>query len=478
MEPTDIDEGEEPADHRRASTVKDTRGWAWVAFGTVAFSAVSIRRWADLKAGASDLGIFDQALWLMSRGRAPFVTTIGIDVFADHVSPILAVFIPLYRLAATPLWLLVAQSACLALTVVPARRLAERFGVGRGWAALLVLANPFVWSGAIYDVHPVVFATPAVAWLLLAAQRDDRRAATVASVLVAACRADTVVVLAGAALLTGARTRRRLLWLIPIPLIASQVVPHLLGTWQTFDRYYGRLGDSPLDALTHPWRAALLVPTAAFQLLTWLLPAGFLPLRRPRWTLALAIGGLPLLLSSWPGVAEPWWHHGAVMVPFVVGGALAALSPTPLPQPGDPPTSSGPAPIGTLNRVRVVAGTCLALATISPLAPWAEPRVRVPDVLRPAPPAVARAIDEVGPDEVVSTSNDVAARLAQRSGVYLYPCPFRDAPGERRCSHPNLFRRADSVDVVVLPGTPDLSWLPGRWQVHRHDGITVARRVR
>lgn len=450
----------------------DRWAWGWAAVASSMFLAVAVRRWAALKAGASDLGIFDQAIWQMSRGHAPFVTTIGIDVFADHVSAVLLLFVPLYRLAATPLWLLVAQSVCLGIAVVPARRLADEFGVGRGWATLFVLANPFIWSAAIYDVHPVVFATPAVAWLLLAVRRDDRRAATIAGIIIALCRADTVVLLAGAAILAEKGTRRRLLWLIPIPLVAAQVVPHLLGTWQTFERYYGKLGDSPFDALTHPWRLGLLVPTAALQLASWLLPVGFLPLRRPRWVAALSVGGLPLLLSSWPGIAEPWWHHGAVMVPFVLGGALAALSPLDGAPAVETRRRSG------VDRVRIAVGTASALVLVGPLAPWAPPRVRVPDVLRPAPPAVARAIAEVDPHESVSTSNDAAARLAHREDVFIFPCPFPDAPGSRTCSHPNLYRRADRVDVVVLPGDVDLTWLPGRWDIRRIDGVTIARRAR
>lgn len=304
----------------------DTPGPVIAAGASLVFFLVAIRRATALHAGASDLGIFDQAVWLMSRGRAPFVTTIGIDVFADHVSPVLLAFVPLYRIVATPWWLLAAQAACLGLTVVPARHLADSWGVPRRWATLLVLSNPFVWSAAVYDLHPVVFATPAVAWLLLAVRRDDRRAATVAGVLIMLCRADTSVVLAGAALLARGPTRRRLLWMVPIPLVVAQVVPHVLGTWQTFERYYGRLGSSPADALAHPWRIVLLVPTAAIQLASWLLPVGFLPLRRPRWVLALGVAGLPLLLSSWPGISQPWWHHGVALVPFVVAGTLAALS--------------------------------------------------------------------------------------------------------------------------------------------------------
>lgn len=448
----------------------DTRGPVIAAGASLVFFLVAIRRAAALHAGASDLGIFDQAVWLMSRGRAPFVTTIGIDVFADHVSPVLLAFVPLYRIVATPWWLLAAQAACLGLTVVPARHLADSWGVPRRWATLLVLSNPFVWSAAVYDIHPVVFATPAVAWLLLAVRRDDRRAATVAGVLIMLCRADTSVVLAGAALLARGPTRRRLLWMVPIPLVVAQVVPHVLGTWQTFERYYGRLGSSPADALAHPWRIVLLVPTATIQLASWLLPVGFLPLRRPRWVLALGVAGLPLLLSSWPGISQPWWHHGVVLVPFVVAGTLAALS--------TEHRSDGPAPARGSDRARVAVGAVAALACLSPFAPWAPPRVRMTEILTSAPPAIRRAVDAIGPSESVSTSNEIAAALAHRDHVYIYPCPFPEAPGTRRCTHPDLYSDADRVDVVVLPGRVDLGGLSGHWRVHRAEGFTIARRTR
>ena len=132
----------------------------------------------------ADLGIFDQAAWLLAHGHAPYVTSIGLNVFADHVSPVVLLFAPLYWLAATPVWWLAAQAACLGLTIVPMRRLAADLGAPP-WAATaaIVLSAPLL-SAAVYDVHPVVFATPAVAWALLAGRRDDVRAATIAGIIV------------------------------------------------------------------------------------------------------------------------------------------------------------------------------------------------------------------------------------------------------------------------------------------------------
>jgi len=207
------------------------RAALWFALvGTLCWFVPGWLRWHNLRSGASDLGIFDQAVWLMAHGRAPFVTTIGINVFADHVSPVLLLFVPLYRLAATPIWLLGVQALCLGLTVIPMRALADELHAPRWIATLAILGSATLLSAATYDVHPVVFAVPAVAWALLAAHRGDVRMATIAGVTVALCRADAVTALVGIAILAPPAVRRRLLWLVPVPFAASIVVPRVLGT--------------------------------------------------------------------------------------------------------------------------------------------------------------------------------------------------------------------------------------------------------
>ena len=103
----------------------DAVGWRLAALFASVWFGVGYLRWRRLRAGSSDLGIFDQASWLLSRGRSPFITSIGINVFADHVSPVLVVFAPLYRIVATPAWRLGVQAICPGLTVVPLRALAD-----------------------------------------------------------------------------------------------------------------------------------------------------------------------------------------------------------------------------------------------------------------------------------------------------------------------------------------------------------------
>ena len=78
------------------------REWKWVKgllgegrwvvlFGVgvfvVYFLHLQLRRVAQLGAYAFDLGIFQQAVWLMAQGKAPFVTVRGMNILGDHFTP-------------------------------------------------------------------------------------------------------------------------------------------------------------------------------------------------------------------------------------------------------------------------------------------------------------------------------------------------------------------------------------------------------
>jgi hypothetical protein len=120
-----------------------------------------------------DLGIFDQGSWLLSQGREPVVTTIGIPILGDHAAVILYPVSLLYRLRADVHWLLGLQAASLALAAVPIFALARQQGLDERWARALALSGllyPALFNAAMYDFHPECFAVPALLWALWAAQ--------------------------------------------------------------------------------------------------------------------------------------------------------------------------------------------------------------------------------------------------------------------------------------------------------------------
>jgi len=60
------------------------------------FSVRTVGVHNGLGTSAYDFGLYDQGIWLMSRGHSPFVTLMGRNLFGDHSSFILVLLIPLY----------------------------------------------------------------------------------------------------------------------------------------------------------------------------------------------------------------------------------------------------------------------------------------------------------------------------------------------------------------------------------------------
>src|SRR6266550_2838757 len=109
-----------------------------------------------------DLVVFDQGLWAASRGMKPLSSVIGETLLEDHFGPAILSFAGLYRIVATPIWLLVAQGvAAWAAVRLIARRLEPALGAVRSAAvgAALLLSPPVAYA-VLFDVHSVVFAVP------------------------------------------------------------------------------------------------------------------------------------------------------------------------------------------------------------------------------------------------------------------------------------------------------------------------------
>ncbi len=142
----------------------------WIAITTyvLVFARLTFQMYDRFATASYDLGIFDQATWLLSRGHSPFVTIRGLPLLADHFSLILYALAPLYWLWPSAKMLLLAQTLALALGALPLYALARKRLQSAPWALLLAgayLLYPVLqWSGT-FEFHPDTFATP----LLLAA---------------------------------------------------------------------------------------------------------------------------------------------------------------------------------------------------------------------------------------------------------------------------------------------------------------------
>jgi uncharacterized membrane protein len=146
-----------------------------VVFSSVYALCGLFRHWR-FGSSAYDLGIFDQAIWHLSRLEAPASTISGFNnILGDHFYPIIAVFTPLYWIAPRPETLILAQAALLAASIVPVFLFARQ-RLPFGPAATVTVAYGFYWGiqrAAEFDVHEMAFAPLAIASAILA--MDQRR---------------------------------------------------------------------------------------------------------------------------------------------------------------------------------------------------------------------------------------------------------------------------------------------------------------
>jgi len=85
----------------------------------VVFGTLTYRQQSNFGTFGFDMGIYDQAIWLMAHFKAPFVTIRGLNYFGNNVDPITVLFIPFYWLGAGPHFLYVSQTLWLAAGAVP-----------------------------------------------------------------------------------------------------------------------------------------------------------------------------------------------------------------------------------------------------------------------------------------------------------------------------------------------------------------------
>jgi uncharacterized membrane protein len=100
-----------------------------------------------LGTSAFDFGLYDQGIWLLSRGHSPFVTLMGRNLFGDHSSFILLLLVPLYWVFPTTSLLFIVQSVVVALGALPVYWFSRQRLRSEPLAAVMA---------AVYLMHPAI----------------------------------------------------------------------------------------------------------------------------------------------------------------------------------------------------------------------------------------------------------------------------------------------------------------------------------
>ncbi|MGB5177681.1 MAG: DUF2079 domain-containing protein, partial [Gammaproteobacteria bacterium] len=134
-----------------------------VALFVALFTLKAIQMHEEFGTSAYDLGVFQQALWLISQFEEPFNTVRGMHSHGDHFRPVDYLFIPLYLLSPSIYWAFLAQSLSVGLGSLVLYRLAQHELPSMHWVppvfALIYLLNPVVHNPLLWQYHPLVLAS-------------------------------------------------------------------------------------------------------------------------------------------------------------------------------------------------------------------------------------------------------------------------------------------------------------------------------
>jgi len=435
-----------------------------VMFYVIYFTAMSLDRHHGLATSTYDVALYEQGLWLLSHGKAPFVTLMGRNLFGDHASFILIFLVPIYRLFPDAGTLFFVQSLVIGLGAVPIFLAARRRLASEAMAfvmAVCFLLHPAVGWTNLENFHPDSFLALFVGMAIYAALERRWRMYWVFVVLTLLVKEDVVLVVLPLAAWVAMRRDRRIgvataVVTVSATLIAMFLVMRSLIGVPTRNAWripFGGPGGLAREVVARPGNVIehLRGDGRPFYLWQMAFPMAFVFLRRPG---VAAISFLVLftnILSTFGYQYNVEYHYSLIAVPAIVIGTVYAIE-----------------QLGQRGKRRLVAG--IAVTSVWSCLMWGA--VPVGAILMPG------AEDPIGRDLPASWSPDdesaIAARemfalvpanasvsahhtltphLANREAIYQFPNPFRvvlygvgDSLEDARACVP----AADKIEYVLL----------------------------
>lgn len=308
----------------------------------ILFICSSVRH--ELFQSSFDLAIFDNAVYLISQGREPYVTFRGLHILGDHAAWILYLLALPYKIYPDVRWLFLVQAASLSLGALPLWHLCRTTGLKVSQSntiALAYLLYPAIFNVNLFDFHPEVIAVPAIFGAILAVKLDRFWWYVTALIVILGCKAVLSFTLIGMGLWLLVSSNYRYQYaIVALALgcgwlaIATQlIIPTFSGAEAAAVDRYSYLGDSTLNIAKNLLIKPHLVLGQIFSLDTLgylillLIPVwwGLSPLH-----LTPIIGALPILainiLSSSSAQRNLVHHYSLPIVPWLFVMVIMAMS--------------------------------------------------------------------------------------------------------------------------------------------------------
>ena len=314
-------------------------------YALILFACSSLRH-ALFQSGAFDLGIFDQAVYLISQGEPPISSFLGFHILGDHAALVFYPLALLYKIYPDVHWLLAVQAIALALGAWPTWSLARHAKLTERQAvaiATVYLLYPLVFNLNLFDFHPEVIALPALLGAILAARLGKTVWFCLAIITILSCKAVLALTVAAMGVWLLIFEKKRLYGAIALfagvawfVIATGGIIPFFGGVLATVGRHlprYNYLGSSVWEIARNLLFKPGLLLGRVFSLDT----LGYLALLLSPviWGLSQKqltplVGAIPTLainiLSEAPAQHNLVHHYSLPILPFLLVAVISSLS--------------------------------------------------------------------------------------------------------------------------------------------------------
>lgn len=316
----------------------------WIVFiATIILFVCSSLRHGLFQSTAFDLGIFDNALYLISQGQEPIVSFRGLHILGDHAAWMLYPLALLYVIVPDVHWLFAVQGLTLALGAVPVWYLGLQADLSKAQSyglAVAYLLYPVVFNANLFDFHPEVIAIPLILFAVWAARAKKLSWFCGAIVIILGCKAVLALMIIAMGFWLIISEKRLPYGMVAIIfgtawfIVATQlIIPTFSGEEAAAVGRYGFLGDSVTEIATN----LIFKPGLVLGKIFTLANLEYLVLLFVPWIwgisikhLAPLISATPLLLlnllTDYPLQKDLIHQYSLPILPFLVLAAIATLA--------------------------------------------------------------------------------------------------------------------------------------------------------
>ncbi|MEN9230553.1 MAG: DUF2079 domain-containing protein [Thermostichus sp. DG02_5_bins_236] len=402
------------------------------------------------QSGGYDLGIFDQSIYLISRGEAPFSTIRGIHILGDHAAFILYPISLLYRIFPSVYWLFGIQSLALALGAWPTYHLVLQATISHRKALFIsgtYLIYPAIFNANLFDFHPEVLAVPLMLASVLAVRAGHVGVFCLCLAGILSCKAvlSLTVIALGVWLLIWEHRRVEGFWQkrcqvagwiavvlgsVWFVIAVFWIIPQFSGSAPAAISHYSYLGSSVVEVMRNLFFQPMLILGRVFSIdtlfyLFLLLVPLIWGLSWQHWDpLFPALPTLALnILSSNPAYRDLVHHYVLPIIPFLILAVIENLRTI---------------AFGIPFAKRALAWSLLAFLALGKYGFFGSIYLNSLETWSASREAIAQVTSKGG----VLTTHELSPHLSHRSGIY-----FTD---ESEMSQGSASMQWDPFDYVLL----------------------------